>query len=93
VIENFRDQRTAALFKGIFVKGVPDDVRRRAKTKLLMIDAAVELVDLLSPPGNMLEALQGKEKGLHSIRVNDQWRIVFRWSGGRAVDVCFMDYH
>ena len=58
-----------------------------------MINAAVQLTDLRAPPANRLEALKGDRKGLHSIRVNDQWRIVFRWKDGEAHDVSIVDYH
>ena len=61
--------------------------------KLDMIDAAVRLDDLRSPPGNRLEALRGRRRGLHSIRVSDQWRIVLRWRSGDAEDVQLVDYH
>jgi toxin HigB-1 len=58
-----------------------------------MLNAAVELMDLRAPPGNRLESLKGDRKGMHSIRVNDQWRIVFRWRTGEAHDVSIVDYH
>ncbi|MGI9431372.1 MAG: type II toxin-antitoxin system RelE/ParE family toxin [Myxococcota bacterium] len=61
--------------------------------KLDMIQAAHELKDLRSPPGNRLEALRGGLRGHHSIRVNDQWRLVFRWADGRASEVRIVDYH
>lgn len=58
-----------------------------------MLDAAVELDDLRTPPNNRLEALSGNLKGYHSIRINDQWRIVFKWKNGHAIDVKICDYH
>ena len=58
-----------------------------------MLDAAAALDDLRSPPGNRLEALKGKRAGQHSVRVNDQWRVVFTWKDGRAFDVAIVDYH
>jgi proteic killer suppression protein len=58
-----------------------------------MLDGAAALHDLAAPPGNRLEALKGDLNGFHSVRVNDQWRLVFRWSGGDAYDVRLMDYH
>jgi proteic killer suppression protein len=58
-----------------------------------MLDGAAALRDLAAPPGNRLEALKGDLNGFHSVRVNDQWRLVFRWSGGDAYDVRLMDYH
>ncbi|HYC04029.1 MAG TPA: type II toxin-antitoxin system RelE/ParE family toxin [Azospirillaceae bacterium] len=93
MIKSFADKRTAALFQGLVAKGTPQDVARRATAKLRLIDAAAELSFLESPPGNRLEALGGDRAGQHSIRVNDQWRLCFRWSGGDAFDVEFCDYH
>jgi proteic killer suppression protein len=74
-------------------KGFPADLFRRAKRKLAMIAAATELSDLESPPGNQLEALRGDRNGEHSIRINDQWRICFRWTGQDAESVEIVDYH
>ncbi len=66
---------------------------RAGRRKLLYLHDASELRDLRVPPGNRLEPLKGKWKGLHSIRINDQWRVVFRWKGGNALDVQVLDYH
>jgi proteic killer suppression protein len=93
VIKTFADKRTAALFLGEFVKGVPSDVAVRAKRKLDLIDSAAGLDFLRVPPGNRLEALRRGRVGQHSIRVNDQWRLCFRWVEGHAYDVEFCDYH
>lgn len=93
MIDSFADRRTAALFRREVVKGLPVDLQRSALRKLLMLDAASRLEDLRVPPGNRLEALRGDLRGHHSIRVNDQWRIVFRWSDGRAAEVRLIDYH
>jgi proteic killer suppression protein len=93
VIRSFRDKRTAALFQDIVAKGVPVGLAERAKIKLLMLDAAVSLDDLRAPPGNRLEKLSGRRAGQHSIRVNEQWRLCFRWRDGGADDVEFVDYH
>jgi toxin HigB-1 len=93
VIKSFADKRTAALFAGRFVKGVPAVVAERARMKLHLIDAAADIVFLRIPPGNRLEGLKGGRSGQHSIRVNDQWRLCFRWRGGDAFDVEFCDYH
>ena len=68
-------------------------ITRVALRKLYMLDAAGELRDLASPPGNRLEALHGHRKGQHSIRINDQWRICFVWRNGDAYDVEIIDYH
>ena len=64
-----------------------------ARRKLLYLHDAAELRDLLAPPGNRLEALKGKWKGFHSIRINDQWRVVFRWKDSNAFEVHVVDYH
>jgi proteic killer suppression protein len=69
------------------------ELRRVARRKLLYLHDAVTLKDLRLPPGNRLEALKGKFKGKHSIRINQQWRIMFRWQNGNAFDVEIVDYH
>lgn len=74
-------------------KGFPSDIARPTFRKLRQLEAAVDLRDLASPPGNRLEALSGNRRGQHSIRINDQWRICFRWSDGGAEDVEIVDYH
>ncbi len=68
-------------------------IERVALRKLVQLHAAHELRDLAAPPGNRLEALHGKRKGQHSVRINDQWRICFRWKDGNAYDVEIADYH
>ncbi|CAA7616075.1 Plasmid maintenance system killer [Magnetospirillum sp. LM-5] len=93
MIRSFADKRTAAIFAGLCPKGTPADVANVARRKLAMIDKAVDLTDLPSPPGNRLEALERDRKGQHSIRVNDQWRVCFRWTADGAEDVEFCDYH
>ena len=71
----------------------PPELRRFARRKLLYLHDAAELRDLRVPPGNRLERMQGQWKGFHSIRINDQWRLVFQWSGGQARGVQIIDYH
>lgn len=96
MIASFGDRATEALFHGRSgreARHIPADIRRVAVRKLDMLNAASELVDLRSPPGNRLETLRGDPKGMHSIRVNDRWRIVFRWVDGDAHDVSIVDYH
>jgi toxin HigB-1 len=93
VIRSFADKRTAALFVGHAVRDLPNQIQRRARAKLLAIDAARQLDDLRIPPGNRLEALQGNRRGQHSIRINDQWRICFEWREDAAWSVEVMDYH
>jgi proteic killer suppression protein len=96
VIVSFGDKLTEAVFNGTparLLKRLPPDVLKRANQKLDYLNSASDLIDLEAPPGNRLESLKGELKGLHSIRVNDQWRIVFRWQGSDAHDVRLMDYH
>jgi proteic killer suppression protein len=93
MIRSFADKQTAAIFAGHAVRGLPQDIQKRARIKLKMIDAAKELLDLRSPPGNRLEELRGDRKGFYSVRVNDQWRICFAWVDGEALDVELVDYH
>lgn len=96
MIASFGDRATEALFHGQSgkpVKRIPTDIQRVAIRKLDMLAAARELRDLRAPPGNRLETLKGEFKGKHSIRVNDQWRIVFRWESGDAHEVSIVDYH
>ena len=93
MIKTFADKRTAALFAGYSVKGISNQIQRRARAKLLAVDAAKQLDDLRIPPGNRLEALHGDRREEHSIRINDQWRICFEWRAGTAWNVEVVDYH
>jgi len=93
VIKSFANRATEELFRTGKAKRVPVDVARRALRKLESIDVAVQLSDLLVPPGNRLHALKGERAGQHAIAVNDQWRICFRFEEGDAHDVEFCDYH
>lgn len=96
MISSFGDDGTADLCHGRRtgrVRRFPQDIQRRALVKLDVLNAAYELMDLRSPPGNRLEALSGDWSGFHSIRVNEQWRIVFRWESGNAYAVQLVDYH
>jgi len=93
MIKSFADKRTAAIFAGYSVKGLPAQIQKRARAKLMAIDAAAQLDDLRIPPGNRLEALQGDRKGQHSIRINNQWRICFVWQDDDAWDAEIVDYH
>jgi len=93
MIKSFADKRTAAIFAGYVVRGLPAQIQKRARAKILAVDAASQLDDLRIPPGNRLEALRGDRKGQHSVRVNDQWRICFARREGEAWDVAIDDYH
>ncbi len=93
MIKSFADKRTAAIFAGYVGRGLPAQIQKRARAKILAVDAASQLDDLRVPPGNRLEALRGDRKGQHSVRVNNQWRICFVWRNGEAWDVEIDDYH
>jgi len=93
VIRSFRDSDTERLFKRERIRKLPADLQRIALRKLLVLDAATSLLDLRVPPANRLEKLSGDRQGQHSIRINDQWRICFRWVGADAQDVEIVDYH
>jgi proteic killer suppression protein len=96
VIASFGDSATEAVYHGgpvRLIRRFPPGALRVAVRKLDMLNAARALRDLQSPPGNRLEALRGVLTGFHSIRVNDQWRIVFRWTGTDAYEVRLTDYH
>lgn len=93
MIKSFADKRTAAVFSGRAVRGLPGHIQNRARAKLMMIDAAKRIEDLRVPPGNRLEPLRGNRKGQFSIRINDQWRVCFAWRDGEALAVGIIDYH
>ena len=93
MIKSFADKRTAAIFAGHTVRGLPLQLQQRARAKLLAIDAANRLNDLLIPPGNRLEALRADRRGQYSIRINDRWRICFVWRNGESWEVEIFDYH
>ena len=96
MIESFGNRLAEDLFldrRSRATRSFSPELRRAARRKLLYLHDASELKDLRVPPGNRLDALRGDRKGCHSIRINDQWRIVFRWQGGNAFDVEIADYH
>ena len=93
MIRSFRNDAAAAAWARRFVKGVPTSIMKAAYRKLLQIQNARTLGDLRAPPGNRLERLTGDRTGQHGIRINDQWRICFRWRDGDAHDVEIVDYH
>ncbi len=96
MIASFGDRATEDVFHGRkskHAKRLPSDLIAVCTRKLDMLNSAQNLQDLRSPPGNRLEALRGDLRGLHSIRVNDQWRILFRWETGDAFEVRIVDYH
>ena len=93
MIRSFRDAETERLFRRERGSKLARPLQRAAMRKLLLLDAAESLDDLRIPPGNRLEKLAGDREGQHSIRVNDQYRVCFRWEGGEAHDVEIVDYH
>jgi proteic killer suppression protein len=92
MIRSFRCRDTEALFNDRGARRFRN-IERVARRKLLYLHCAIRLQDLRVPPGNRLEALKGDRKGQHSVRINDQWRICFRWKNGDALDVEIVDYH
>jgi len=93
MIKSFRDKETEKIFGRQTSRKLPQNIQRIARKKLLILDAALQLNDLKKPPGNRLEALERDRKGEHSIRINDQWRICFKWKDGDAHDAEITDYH
>jgi toxin HigB-1 len=93
MIQSFRCKETEKLFKGRFSSKLPQAMQRAAALKLTMLHAATVLDTLRIPPSNHLEALTGNREGQHSIRINKQWRICFRWQGSDAFDVEIVDYN
>jgi len=95
MIRSFQDQLTEALFHGESSKTrrFPSELRRVAQIKLQYLNAAAQLADLKVPPGNRLEKLKGDLRDFHSIRINDQWRIIFEWIENDAHHVKVIDYH
>jgi proteic killer suppression protein len=93
VIESFASEETKKIFLGQVSKKFPKEIQRTARRKLLYLDDAEDLQDLLAPLGNRLEKLKGNRMGQYSIRVNDQWRICFEWAENKARNVEIVDYH
>ncbi|QGA58219.1 type II toxin-antitoxin system RelE/ParE family toxin [Brucella sp. 2280] len=93
MIRSYKNSATETVARGKAPKGFPSDLVRVSVRKLTMLDNAVTLDDLRSPPGNRLEALKGDRQGQHSIRINDQWRICFVWTDAGAEQVEIVDYH
>ena len=93
MIRSFGCPETERLFNDETSRRLPTQIQRVARRKLLLLHQARRLEDLRAPPGNRLEALKGERNGQHSIRINDQWRICFRWEAGDAYGVEIVDYH
>ncbi|MCW7494865.1 type II toxin-antitoxin system RelE/ParE family toxin [Leptospira sp. 2 VSF19] len=93
MILSFGDKETEKIFNQIFSKRIPPEIQRKALTKLILIDNAEKEDDLKSPPSNRLESLKGDLNGFYSIRINDQWRIIFTFEQGNCYQVSIIDYH
>jgi toxin HigB-1 len=93
MIRSFRNSETERIWQGQRSRKFPSNVQDRALRKLRQLDASQTLEDLRNPPGSQLEALRADRAGQWSVRINDQWRICFRWSKGEAHDVEIVDYH
>jgi proteic killer suppression protein len=93
MIRSFRGKWAVAVFHGRLPRGFPQELLPAARRKLRYLDAASHLADLMTPPGNRLETLSGDRKNQHSIRINDQWRVCFRWHDDGAEEVEIVDYH
>jgi len=93
MIRSFADRDTERLWHGAASRKWSAEIAKRGLAKLRLLDAAEAIEDLRTPPGNRLEALKGDRKGQYFVRINDQWRICFRWMEGGAYDVEIVDYH
>lgn len=93
MIRDFANRDTELIWQGVRSRRLPEDVQRTGLRKLMYLDRARAIADLRAPPGNRLEQLRGDRDGQWSIRINDQWRICFRWVNGDAKNVEIVDYH
>jgi proteic killer suppression protein len=93
MIGSFKDDETEKIWERQFSTKLPQNIQRTALRKLSMIHNSINIHDLEIPPGNHLEELNGNREGQYSIRINDQWRICFKWNNGSALDVEIVDYH
>jgi proteic killer suppression protein len=93
MIISFGNAETEKVWNGEHVKKLPNQIQNIGRRKLRMLNNSVDLADLRIPPSNRLEKLSGKLKDFYSIRINDQWRIIFKWNAGNASEVEIIDYH
>jgi toxin HigB-1 len=93
MIISFGYKETEKIWNGDRVKNLPNDIQQIGRRKLRMLNNSQNLLDLRIPPSNKLEKLSGKMKDFYSIRINDQWRIVFKWEDGNSIEVTITDYH
>lgn len=93
MIKSFGNKQTEKIYQGERIPKLPLEVQRVGLRKLIMLDQSQDIKDLTIPPSNLLEKLKGNMKAYHSIRINDQWRIIFKWIDNNAFDVEIIDYH
>jgi proteic killer suppression protein len=93
MIIDFGSRETEEIWNGIWVSGLPNEIQELSRRKMRMLNNAQNMADLTVPPSNNLEKLRGKLKGFYSIRINNQWRIIFKWDSGNASAVEIVDYH
>jgi proteic killer suppression protein len=93
MIISFGNSETEKVWNGTRVKELPNEIQNIGRRKLRMLNNSVDLADLRTPPSNRLEKLSGNLKDFYSIRINDQWRIIFKWNSGNALEVEIIDYH
>jgi toxin HigB-1 len=93
MIISFGNSETEQVWQGNRVKKLPIEIQNMGRRKLRMLNNSIDLADLRIPPANRLEKLSGKLKDFYSIRINDQWRIIFKWTAGNASEVEIIDYH
>ena len=93
MIISFGNSETEKIWNGELIKKLPREIQQIGRRKLRMLNNSINLTDLRVPPANRLEKLAGKLKDYYSIRINDQWRIIFKWSSGNASEVEILDYH
>lgn len=93
MIVSFGDKTTRKIWNGEWVKGFSTEIQEIARRKLRMLNNSVDIKDLMIPPSNRLEKLKGNLKDFYSIRVNDHWRLIFKWNNGNADNVELIDYH
>ena len=93
MIVSFGSKDTERIWSGEWVKKIPNEIQQIGRRKMRMLNNSQNVKDLMVPPSNKLEKLGGKLKAFYSIRINDQWRIIFTWNNGNAADVTILDYH
>ena len=93
MIKSFKDKETEKIFNRLFSKKLPQNIQHIARRKLIILDSATDIDTLRVPPGNRLELLKGGRKDQYSIRINNQWRICFKWEAEDAYEVEISDYH